>query len=101
VPIEAGQQLIASMQPQPTIGVTSQSQNVKAGRHTSASGNLIGGVCSRLAHQLGHGPDAVVERISNVLKSHEWSPTGQPYLPSGVGGKLERDCLKLMKYALQ
>jgi hypothetical protein len=45
--------------------------------------------------------DAVVERISNVLKSHEWSPTGQPYLPSGVGGKLERDCLKLMKYALQ
>jgi hypothetical protein len=66
-----------------------------------SGGSLMGRVCNRLAHKLGHGPDAVVERILKALESHEWGPMGPIYLLSEVGGKLERNCLKLTTYALQ
>jgi hypothetical protein len=61
-----------------------------------AGGRVIGRKCNRLAHQLGHGPDAVSERVLQGLKPCEGSWTGK----CEVGGELERNCLKLMKYTL-
>jgi len=65
-----------------------------------AGGRLIGRRCNRLTHQLGHGPDAATERILKALKGKAGGLMRLPHLLTEVGGELDRNCLKLMKYAL-
>jgi hypothetical protein len=63
-------------------------------------GRAIEKKVNRLAHELGHGPDAVVERILKGLRSREGDLMRSTHFRDKVSGELERNCLKLLKYAL-
>jgi hypothetical protein len=63
-------------------------------------GRAIEKKVNRLAYELGHGPDAVTERTLKGLRSQERALMPSAHLYSKVSGELERNCLKLSKYAL-
>jgi hypothetical protein len=63
-------------------------------------GRFIGQKFGRLAHQRGHGPDATVIRLLKELESREEHLVRPSHLRCEVGGELEKDCWKLLQYAL-
>jgi hypothetical protein len=70
------------------------------GKAYEKGGRWIGQKLGRLAHQRGHGPDATVTRLLQELESREERFLRPSHLLHEVGGGLEQDCCKLLKYAL-
>jgi hypothetical protein len=64
-----------------------------------SSGRFVGKKVNRLAHRLGHGPDAATERIEKELRIQRIGLMWSPHHACEVSDELRRDCLKLMKYA--
>ena len=65
-----------------------------------AGGRYIGSKVNRLAHHMGHGPDSARERIEQQLQNEEKRLLRTDDLGRDVSRNLQKDCLRLMKYAL-
>jgi hypothetical protein len=70
------------------------------GKAYETGGRWIGQKLGRLAHQWGYGTDATVLRLLKELESREERLVRPAHLRSEVGGGLEKDCWKLLNYAL-
>jgi hypothetical protein len=63
-------------------------------------GRFIGKKCNRLAHRWGHGPYATAEHILKEIQNHDGGPMRLAHFRNEVGGELDKNCMRLLKYAL-
>ncbi|KAJ7866620.1 hypothetical protein B0H14DRAFT_366645 [Mycena olivaceomarginata] len=63
-------------------------------------GNILETQANRAAHALGLGPHAVAQKIKSYFASGEQRAERLQSLRSAIPPKLQKRCLKLMKYTL-